>query len=110
MSILNDINTGRDQYRKRNSMRTRSQFQRRGQNKYLVEFGKFMEFVVSKLWRTDSHNTATAVQERRASPYMTVLRRDIKGFLDWVCDKFPQKQKEYDPLYAAWERGRRGGN
>jgi len=110
MSILNDINTGRDQYRKRNSMRTRSQFQKRGQNKYLVEFGKFMEFVVSKLWRTDSHNTEISVQERRASPYVSVLRRDIKSFLEWTCEKLPKEKKGYDQLSAAWERGRRGGN
>ncbi len=115
MSFLTDIEAGREKYRRRNERRSAAYSRSRSaKNTWVVELGGFIEFALSftlsKARKTDSHNTATAVQERRASPYMTVLRRDIKGFLDWVCEKFPKEKKGYDPLDAAWERGRRGGN
>lgn len=110
MSFLTDIDAGREKYRRRNERRSASLSRSRtAKNTWVVELGGFIEFVVSKVRKTDLHDTATAVQARRESPYISVLRRDLKGFLDWVCNKFPQKKKEYDPLSAAWERGRRGG-
>jgi hypothetical protein len=114
VSFFTDIEAGREKYRKRNDRRAMAYSRSRTQrNSVVMELGGFIEFTLSKLgfiMKTDSRNTATAVQESRASPYMSVLRRDLKCFLDWICNKFPQKPKVYDPLQAAWERGKKGWN
>ena len=113
MTFLSDIEAGREKYRRRNERRN-AVYNRRiakvSHNFALVELGSFMEFVTS-LFRKKSAGLpkpSTEGQSRQASPYMHIVRGDINSFFAWVCSYLPEEKKGYDPLDAAWRRGRGG--
>jgi hypothetical protein len=55
--------------------------------------------------------SVASLKERWVSlmqPLKNVMKGDFKILLDKVVGLFPKKEKEYDPLYESWKRGRKG--
>jgi hypothetical protein len=113
MSFLDDIQSGREQFRKKSIMRTRNHTHRVKPNSVFMELGRVLEFLSSTIRRkkTDAC-TDSEVHPVRKRPYLKIVQNDINSFFQWICGYLPKIKKEkerYDPLSAAWERGRRGG-
>lgn len=113
MTFLSDIEAGREKYRRRNERRN-APYNRRiakvSHNFILVELGSFMEFI-SSIFRKKSAGLQKPSSEgpsTPANPYANIVRGDINSFFSWVCSYLPKEKKVYDPLDAAWRRGRRG--
>lgn len=111
MSVTEDIQKGREQFQRRQSMRSKS-VQRRPQNKILIEIGSFTEFILSRFRRKEMGAAAPAKEAltERTRPYSDVVRRDINALLERVCSVFPKPIKKYDPLTESWKKGRFGSN
>ena len=109
MAMIEDIDKGRELFRRKNQMRARAP-QRKSSNPILMEIGRVIEFVTSKIRKPGQTSQTTEVSiPRRASPYADVIRADINALLERMCEVIPKQKKRYDPLDAAWRRGRSGG-
>jgi len=98
------LERGRELYRKR-STRVSAKKRNGGSNRLVVGFGTIVEQVAPV------SNSVASLKERWVSlmqPMKDVMKGDFKCLLDKVVGLFPKKEKEYDPLYESWKRGRRG--
>jgi hypothetical protein len=105
VSFNDDMQKGRDIYRKRYGNRT--QPKRTAPNngsKIAIGLGTIMEQLFPSKKKDDPVTRIS--NPSKVEPYLDVVKGDIKNLMDRLCSVLPKKKEKYDPLLEAWKRNR----
>lgn len=107
MSFLDDIRKGRELQQKKTISRT--QYTRKPKPSGIaVEIGKFIEFANGLISKRGKPDGVGDISGGVLKKYSEIVKQDLSAIMERLCGLVPKKKPKYDPLDAAWRRGRGG--